>query len=71
MDEFDRAQELEELFRAQALAAQADLARLAPRIGYSHCEDCGDPIPAPRRAAAPGCTRCIDCQHIQEGRHGR
>lgn len=26
------------------------------------CEDCGDEIPAGRRKAAPGCTRCVLCQ---------
>ena len=30
------------------------------------CEDCGDDIPAARRLAAPGCTRCIDCQALDE-----
>lgn len=27
-----------------------------------YCEDCGEEIPAARRAAVPGCTRCIGCQ---------
>lgn len=26
------------------------------------CEDCGEPIPAPRRAALPGVRRCLACQ---------
>ncbi|MCP8463081.1 TraR/DksA C4-type zinc finger protein [Pseudomonas sp. ZM23] len=30
------------------------------------CEDCGDDIPSARRLAAPGCTRCIDCQALDE-----
>lgn len=30
------------------------------------CEDCGDDIPPARRLAAPGCTRCIDCQAMDE-----
>ncbi|WEJ72825.1 TraR/DksA C4-type zinc finger protein [Pseudomonas sp. PSE14] len=30
------------------------------------CEDCGDDIPPARRLAAPGCTRCIDCQALDE-----
>ena len=42
----------------------------------SHCEDCGEPIPAERRAAVAGCRRCIDCQMLREkqktgGHHGR
>lgn len=28
----------------------------------SECEDCGEPIPAARRAAIPGVRRCIACQ---------
>ncbi|MBX9268766.1 Conjugal transfer protein TraR [Chromobacterium violaceum] len=68
MDDFDRAQELEQRQRDQALAIQADLARASSLSSYSHCEDCGDAIPAPRRQAVPGCTRCIDCQQRQEGK---
>ncbi|MEY2837799.1 MAG: hypothetical protein RJB60_98 [Pseudomonadota bacterium] len=30
--------------------------------GQSHCEDCGDPIAAARRKAAPFAIRCIACQ---------
>jgi len=30
------------------------------------CEDCGCEIPAPRRAAAPWATTCIECQSIRE-----
>lgn len=30
------------------------------------CQDCGDPIPEARRAAVPGCTRCVDCQGVFE-----
>lgn len=28
----------------------------------THCEDCGDEIPAARRKAVPGVRRCIVCQ---------
>lgn len=31
-----------------------------------YCEDCGDDIPPARRLAAPGCTRCTDCQAMDE-----
>ncbi|MCP1652609.1 TraR/DksA C4-type zinc finger protein [Pseudomonas nitroreducens] len=31
-----------------------------------YCEDCGEDIPSARRLAAPGCTRCIDCQAMDE-----
>ena len=37
-----------------------------PAESYTHCEDCGEPIPEARRSAAPGCTRCISCQQRAE-----
>ncbi|WP_251978594.1 TraR/DksA C4-type zinc finger protein [Salinicola avicenniae] len=39
----------------------------------SECEECGNEIPAARRAAAPWATTCIECQSIREarGRHVR
>lgn len=30
------------------------------------CQDCGEPIPAPRLAAWPNASRCIDCQADHE-----
>ncbi|WP_028536168.1 TraR/DksA family transcriptional regulator [Paludibacterium yongneupense] len=64
MDQFDKATELEEQHREQALAAQA---RRQPNgHSYSHCEDCGEPIPEGRRKAMPGCHRCIPCQQLHE-----
>lgn len=30
------------------------------------CDDCGQPIPAARREAAPWATTCIECQGIRE-----
>lgn len=40
--------------------------------GLSHCEDCDDPIPPERHAAAPWANRCINCQTIFERTlHGR
>jgi len=66
-DLFDRASDLEQLQREEALARHR---RPAAGPSYSHCEDCGDDIPAIRRQAVPGCTRCIVCQEVQE-RSGR
>lgn len=34
----------------------------------AECEDCGEPIPEPRRLAVPGCTRCVACQADLERR---
>lgn len=48
-----------------------DMAIAAHRIDRSavsaeHCEECGEEIPAPRRAAMPGCQMCAECQGIIE-----
>lgn len=68
MDIFDRAQELEELHRNASLAA---LATTETGQTYSHCEDCGEPIPEARRKVVPGCHRCITCQEWHEKTKGR
>lgn len=31
-----------------------------------YCQECGDPIPAPRRAAVPGVQLCLTCQREQD-----
>lgn len=36
--------------------------------GLSHCEECGEPIPEPRRLAVPGVRRCVRCQGQAESR---
>ncbi len=36
--------------------------RLTRGAGLTHCEDCGEEIPAARRRAVPGVRRCIQCQ---------
>lgn len=64
-DQFDRAQALEALVRDEALIT-ARAAAQPHGAALSHCADCGDEIPAARRAAAPGCTRCVVCQSLHE-----
>ncbi|MEJ0100125.1 MAG: DksA/TraR family C4-type zinc finger protein [Pseudomonadota bacterium] len=32
--------------------------------GLSHCAECAEEIPAPRRAAMPGVRLCLACQEI-------
>lgn len=59
-DIFDRAQELEQRQREEALARQAE--RNLVGLSLSHCEDCGEEIPPRRRDMVPGCTRCTPCQ---------
>lgn len=36
--------------------------RLPTGPSRTDCEDCGEPIPAPRRQALPGVRRCLACQ---------
>lgn len=67
MDIADKAAAIEEMNRAQALAA---LYRPPETIGSAECEDCGDPIPEARRRANPSATRCTECQARHE-RHAK
>lgn len=48
-----------------------ELERLRARSGpagesATECVECGDPIPAARRAALPGVKLCIDCQQERD-----
>lgn len=36
----------------------------------SHCEACGEPIPAARRAVVPGVRLCVACQDAQDRSEG-
>ena len=66
MDEADRAAALIEATTANALAR---IQAAQQQAGQADCADCGEPIPASRRAANPAAIRCIDCQEIYERRH--
>lgn len=59
----DQASELEEMLREQAIAAHR-INRNA--VSAEHCSKCGEDIPAPRRAAVPGCQTCAECQERRE-----
>ncbi|HGH4639136.1 TPA: TraR/DksA family transcriptional regulator [Enterobacter asburiae] len=59
MDIIDTAAEIEELQRNAALSAHR-VNRNA--VSAEHCAECGEDIPAPRRAAVPGCQTCASCQ---------
>lgn len=65
-DIIDTAAEIEELQRNAALSAHR-LNRNA--VSAENCEECGEDIPAPRRAAVPGCQTCADCQGVIELRN--
>jgi phage/conjugal plasmid C-4 type zinc finger TraR family protein len=61
---FDRAQALEQRQRDQAIAAALANARpTGPSL--THCEDCGNEIPAARQALG-GMKRCVPCQSTFE-----
>ncbi len=71
-DQFDRATEIEEAQREDALQAQARRAGLAGKTvadSAEVCQMCDEPIPEARRRAVPGVATCIDCQTMIE-KHG-
>jgi phage/conjugal plasmid C-4 type zinc finger TraR family protein len=65
MDEIDQAQGHNEDFQAAALRLQQTRREPANYTGL-WCLDCEEVIPEKRRAAVPGCRRCIDCQETLE-----
>lgn len=70
MDEADMAQAAELAFLAEALRRTKHNGE-GSGAGKLVCVDCEAPIPARRRLAVPGCTRCRDCQDIWEKENGR
>ncbi|WP_038779300.1 TraR/DksA C4-type zinc finger protein [Burkholderia pseudomallei] len=67
MDDFDHASDIEEQYRALAIAAATRPARST--VESEACcqnEACGEPIPEERRRAIPGCRFCIECQARRE-----
>lgn len=63
-DQFDRAQQLEEMAREIALKKH----RTFKAVSRVYCEDCDAPIPEKRRQLIPGVNRCVTCQEIEEKR---
>ncbi len=62
----DQASALEEMMRENAIQAH----RLNhSAVSATHCVDCGEAIPEPRRAALPGCQTCAECQGVIELRN--
>ena len=43
-------------------AARARMRAQEAAIGALDCDECGEPIPAARRAALPGARTCVACQ---------
>lgn len=68
-DIFDQAQEINELFRENALKEHFKKRNGAIRGSHpasAECADCGEPIPNKRLKANPQATRCITCQTLAE-----
>lgn len=71
-DIYDRATEIEEAQREDALQAQARRSGLADKTvadSATECEMCGEAIPELRRQAVPGVQACVACQNEIE-KHG-
>lgn len=70
-DIVDRAQRSQAAYMAQAQAEmqrRLSQARAAATNKTPECIECGDMIPKARRAAVPGCLRCIECQRdVEDG----
>ncbi|EMV9185918.1 TraR/DksA C4-type zinc finger protein [Escherichia coli] len=64
-DLLDLASEREEIERS-ALIASRQRPAPAHTISATHCEGCGEEIPAARRLAVPGCEYCVLCQRDRE-----
>lgn len=64
MDQFDRAQELEQIARDKAIEYQQS--KMLQGESALECEDCGESIPEQRRLAVKGVKTCIACQTINE-----
>ncbi|MBJ9129238.1 TraR/DksA family transcriptional regulator [Citrobacter freundii] len=65
-DIIDTAAEIEELQRNAALSAHRTNRNA---VSAEHCSECGEDIPAPRRAAVPDCQTCAECQGVIEMRN--
>lgn len=63
-DQFDRAQELEQMTRDIALQKH----RTFKAVSRLYCEDCDAPIPEKRRQMIQGVIRCVTCQELEEKR---
>jgi phage/conjugal plasmid C-4 type zinc finger TraR family protein len=65
MDDGDRAKAFADQMVDDALERRR-LALTAKGPAQAECAVCGEEIPERRRQAAPGCTRCVNCQELLE-----
>ena len=49
-------------------AVSAARSRMPRGPSATHCDECGEPIPAGRRAAVPGVRTCVACQSGRDAR---
>ena len=66
VDVIDNASEIVELQCNFALRKHRHTGNL---VSAEFREACGEDIPAPRRAAVPGCQTCAECQNVIELRN--
>ncbi len=68
MDICDRAQQIEEAQRDDALRQQRRAGAHLSLVSALFCQNsyCGEEIPEARREAIPGVQLCIDCQKLKE-----
>lgn len=65
MDDADRADWLQTAEVESVLAARV---HARPTEHNRYCANCGEEIPAARRAAVPGAARCVMCQLDEDRR---
>ena len=68
MDQIDRAKELDQMHRTDALARHSNRAKEQPYLidGLRCCPDCDDVITNERLTANPDAIRCVECQNIKD-----
>lgn len=63
-DVVDQAQQAEANHLRSALSR---VPRADGSESLTHCIGCGREIPERRRRAVQGCTRCVECQELEDG----
>lgn len=66
-DEGEVAQDYQARLNAAGVTAKREeMARQMASPSLMFCVDCEGEIPAERREKQPGCTRCVECQSLNE-----
>ncbi|MFT4563347.1 MAG: phage/conjugal plasmid C-4 type zinc finger TraR family protein [Gammaproteobacteria bacterium] len=56
----------EQIDASIADAVKQARSQMADGAGLAECQECGEEIPAARRAAVAGVRRCVDCQEHRD-----